>query len=315
VGLRKLTSKLQLSMQSFWKENPMVPTWTNFIIAWWNTHPPKLLSNRIDKPIYNVAECTIRKASIDDIHMLPEFWNNFYSQSQKTKCCIPLDAIQNTWDIWVMIHPTTGIIGSVVRRWIYNVHIREAFFPKIGAIEYFCVHPAWRKKGIGRRLLWKAQESTQGIIPHLILWETFQIQIPPISAGMYWIKQCQAGQGIIADEKEASIAWYMCRKNTDIYSEYTYSKGKETVVWKTESGYIVVWNTYHRTIPEGQWIGIVLGQSSERALDEFTQSCPFGILISDTQRDEWSSSTSFQWISYMLSTGFISTSIPYLSWV
>ena len=110
--------------------------------------------------------------------------------------------------------------------------------------------------------------------------------------------------------KEASLAWKMCNKNRDIYSEY--SQSNETVIWKTESGYVVVWNTYHRTIPEAQWIGVILGQSSERALEEFIGSCPFGILVSDTGRDGWKSDTAFQWISYMLSTGSISTSIPYL---
>lgn len=287
----------------------MVPSWSDFLTAWWNNYPPRLLPNRVDKPIYPLKECILRRATADDISILPEFWNKFFSQSRKTICC--LDAVNTKWDIWVMVHPATGIIGSVVRRWIPSVHIKEAYFPKIGAIDYFCVHPAWRKKGVGRRLLWKAQHDTEGVIPHLMLWESIQVSVPPLVTGFYWVKECIDGVGVpVTDMKEASLAWKMCHKNRDIFSEY--SQSNETVIWKTESGYVVVWNTYHRTIPEGQWIGVILGQSSERALEEFIGSCPFGILVSDTGRDGWKSDTAFQWISYMLSTGSISTSIPYL---
>lgn len=297
-------------MQPFWKENELVPTWSGFLSSWWKNNPPTLLSGKTDKVIYPITGCILRKATADDISILPEFWSNYYSQSRATKCCISVENIQPSWDIWVVIHYKTGIIGSIVRRWIQSVHIKEAYFPKIGVIEYYCVHPAWRRKGVGRNLLWTLQNNTAGIFPHFILWESFQVKVPPIAAGMYWVYQCEPGRGIIADEKEAAIAWNMCRKTGDIYSEYTPSN--ETVIWKTESGYVVVWNTYHRTIPGAQWIGILLGHSSEKALNEFIRQCPFGILVSDTWREGWATDTSFQWISYMLSTGFISTSIPYL---
>jgi hypothetical protein len=316
LGLRKAASKNQLSMQPFWKENPLVPTWVDFITSWWNKYPPRLLNLHVKKPIYPLPDCILRKATDTDLLSIPEFWNNFYSQSQKTKCYVPLDRIKegvkNGWDIWVMVHPKSGLIGSLVRRWVKNVHIRQAYFPKIGAIEYFCVHPAWRKKGVGRRLLWKAQHDTERSIPHFMLWESLQFTVPPIVTGLYWVKECMQGSGNLADTKEGSIAWNMCRKNKDIFSEY--SPSVETCVWKTESGYIITSNTYHRTIPEGHLIGILLGQSSEKALDEFIQQCPFGILVSDTQRDGWKADTPFQWISYMLNPGFIPTSIPYLSW-
>ena len=310
VGLRNVATKVQLYMQPFWKDNALVPSWSGFLSSWWNNKPPTLLTYKAVHPIYPIPGCLIRKATPADIHMLPEFWGNYYSQSRATKCCITVDNIQPSWDIWVVIHYKTGIIGTIVRRWIHKVNIKGTYFPKIGAIEYYCVHPAWRKKGIGRNLLWTLQNES-GITPHFILWESFQVKIPPIAAGMYWVYECQIGEGVIADEKEAALAWNMC-KTPDIHSEYTPSK--ETLVCKTASGYVIVWNTYHRTIPEGRWIGIVLGQSSERALEEFIRECPFGILVSDKWREGWKSDTTFQWISYMLEYGFVSTSVPYLCW-
>jgi len=303
-------------MQPFWKDNPSVPSWTESVTSWWNNTPPRLLPSENKAILYTLpgcTGCTLRRATPDDIKLLPEFWGNYYSQSRKTKCCISFEQIPSNWDIWVMVH-STGIVGSVVRRWIPNVHIRQTVYSKAGAIEYYCVHPAWRKKGVGRQLLWKVQNDTNVTFPHFILWESFQIKIPPIATGIYYVKECQTMDLIqtkpVSDLKEATVAWNMCRKNTDIYSDYTPSN--ECVIWKTESGYTVVWNTYHRTVPEGHWIGILLGQSSERALEEFMRECPYGILVSDSARSGWKTDSVFQWISYMLNSGFISTSIPYL---
>jgi N-acetylglutamate synthase-like GNAT family acetyltransferase len=305
---------------SFWKSNPLVPSWSEFITSWWNSYPPRLLATQHSKSLgAPLHGCIIRKATLNDIYILPEFWGSWFSQSRKTKCCIPLSRVQEaakdgTWDIWVMIQEKSGnIIGTIVRRWVTNVHVKEAFFPRIGLIDYFCVHPAWRKKGVGRRLLYTVQADTVKTIPHFILWESFQVSIPPIVSGMYWAKRCELGKQTPLSPEEAKIAWPLCKKaDAHIFSDY--KESRETVIWKTISGYVVVLNTYHRTIPEAHWIGIVIGISSEQALKEFTEACPFGVLLCDTQRDGWVGDTCFQWIAYTLNTGFISTSFPYLCW-
>ena len=117
---------------------------------------------------------TIREARPEDIEQLPEFWSRFFSTS--ARCIVPLLHIRNMsskglWTVLVIIKKGS-VIGSLVRRWIKGLHMEEVTWQKAGVIDYFCIHPAYRNKGIGRTLLSCIQNITERPIPpHLMLLE------------------------------------------------------------------------------------------------------------------------------------------------
>jgi len=205
------------------------------------------------------------------------------------------------------------VIGSILRRVIKGLHIQKAVWPTAGIVDFFCLHPAWRKKDLGYQLLASIQNSHTTVPPpHLILWEGLRLDIPPLSIGALWMKVCvsQGPPARMLKAKEAVDAWNMCTTKMTVWSEYTESS--EVIVWSVKSGIVITWNTFHRSIPDGSPIEIILAYSSKEAVDEYTKQFQ-GILLSDTGFDGWTFDSPFQWIAYNLTPGFIGTQFPCIS--
>ena len=282
----------------------MVPSWSTQIGSWWSSYPPRLLETRqIHIQIKPVPG--IRNATPEDIQQLPEFWARWFS-TPSCRCVVPLKHIQKMvslgkWEILVYA-PQGLVVGSIVRRWIKGLHVASAFWPKAGMIDYFAIHPAWRKRGIGRALLATLHNITPAPIPpHLMLWEGIRPTIPPLSVGCYWSKRCVQRPCELAGAE----AWKQLVGS--VWSEY---EANETQIFKTSSGTLAVWNTFHRSIPDGLTIGIIMAYSSKEAVEEFANRCPYGILLSDTQFAGWTFDSPFQWIAYNLNPGFTDLSFP-----
>jgi GNAT superfamily N-acetyltransferase len=296
-------------MASFWKDNPCSPTWQGFLDSWMHGYPSKLVEPRPpNQKISLPPGLSLRYATPSDLEQLPEFWTRYFSSA--TRCIVPLLHIQkmvsvNLWNIIVISDAHGFIVGSLVRRWIKKVHMKEVLWQKLGIIEYFCIHPRYRKRGIGRALLSCIHNVTERPIPpHLMLLEGIQVRIPPICAGVYVSKRCQGNlQGILVKEDLPSI-WKKCVKG-GIWSEYTESF--ETTIWKMPSGYIAIWNTFHYAIPDGARIGIIVGYSVQKAVEEATQTTThgYGVVLMPTLNLEWTLDSPFQWLAYNMTAGFI----------
>lgn len=323
---------------SFWTNNPCVPTWTEFFQSYLYSRPAKLIDPRpaakvIPHRVLNGF--TLRRATPEDIQQLPTLWGRWYSTSKSARCVVPLAHIQKCaqagkWDILVCVKGDGEVIGSLARRWIEGLHMREVRWPKAGVIDYFCIHPAYRNKGIGRSLLSLLHNTTTaaGIVPpHLMMWEGIQLSVPPVSAGLFMYKKCSPVGGLHVEKLQGSAsaeaaaeAWTGLQRGNQIWSEYD-SSAEETSIWSSSRGPVAIWNTFHRSVPEGLLIGIVVGGSVEAAaVAEFSSASghPFGILLATWPfrlhslyaLAGWQIDSPYQWISYNTHVGFVNTQFP-----
>jgi GNAT superfamily N-acetyltransferase len=311
---------------SFWKNNTHAPSWSEMVGQVWNQTPPRLLETiHLPRRHPNPNGWFLRRAEVSDLVLLPEFWARWFSISKACRCAITLSHIQKQvlegkWEVYVCIRFSGELIGTIVRRWIRGVHVREVSWARAGGIDYFCIHPAWRNKGVGRALLAEVHNRTPApIMPHFIFWEGFTLSVPPLSCGVLYAKQCLGGSvGVggsgsggsqATEEKEnRSQIWKSLVRGADIWSEEI---GDEISLWKTVRGYVAIWNTFHRSIPGGAAIGIVIASQSAEAVNLI--GAPWGVLLSDTSHGaDWSFDSPFQWIGYNLGVGFISLQFPRL---
>lgn len=304
-------------MSSFWKNNICVPTWTDLIKDWFNGQPSKLIDST--PPMRPFAQVFIRKATEEDLQQLPEFWSRWYSV-KSARCIVPMSHVRKMaqGEIFVCVRGDE-VIGSIVRRWLTGLHMREVRWPRAGIIDYFCIHPAHRKKGIGRALLTFLHNSTlyteKIMLPQLMLWEGVQPTIPPASVGFFLHKKCFSN-GSSASEvtvNSTSEVWRELQRGKDIWNESCESPG-ETSIWTVGNNRIAIWNTFHRSVPEGLLIGIVVGGDQDAA-NAFSQASghPFGILLMSGNllgNDGWSIDSPYQWISYNTKMNFISYQFP-----
>lgn len=315
--LRQSATVVQLLAMSFWKNNTHAPSWSEMLGQAWNRTPPRLLetiqARRQLPSAKGPNSWFLRRAEESDLSLLPEFWSRWFSISKACRCAIPLSHIKKQvsdggWEIYVCIRESGELIGTIVRRWIRGVHVREASWARAGGIDYFCIHPAWRNKDVGRALLAEVHNRAPvPIAPHFIFWEGFKLSVPPLSCGVLYAKQCQTGQSSEIKEDREKI-WKTLVRGADIWSE---EPGDEITLWKTVKGNVAIWNTFHRSIPGGAAIGIVIAAQSSEAVNLI--GAPWGVLLSDTSYGTlWSFDSPFQWIAYNLGVGFISLQFPRL---
>jgi len=311
---------------SFWKETRSAPTWKTYIESWMYSYPSKLVdvsNHLIQKKI--PPGFSLRLANKEDIEQLPEFWTRYFSDS--TRCIVPLLHIQKmaskSWTILVVVKDDI-VVGSLVRRWITNLHTKQVLWKKAGIIDYFCIQPSYRKKGIGQLLLSTIHNLTEKPIqPHLMLLEGLQFAMPPTASGMFLSKQCTHTNISIREvpSEESENAWKICVKGNDVWSDWR--ENGETSLWNVGGSnceYVAIWNTFHYSIPNGAKIGIVLGYSSVDVLYKCTLSLAhgFGVLLVGIPYAEmfhfsgWNADSPFQWLSYNLANGFISGKFPAL---
>ena len=276
-------------------------------------------------------ECTLRLLdAASELAAVVEFWSRYFS----TKTCRSVVLVSHLhamitkglWDVWCVIGPAGHIVGTLVRRRIKGLHIGPARWADAGAIDYFCVHPAWRKRGIGRALLNNIHNVTPAPIPpHLIFWEGMRLAQPPLAAGCFLARRCTettGPQGTRVHGPACKTAWDNCVKGIDVWTE---EPGPEIEFWSGGAGPgsgsgsapepVPIWNTMHRSI--GGQIGIVLGGSAAQINALATTASPWGVLLvprtipfTQDLGPEWKFDSVFQWIGYNLSVGFVSGSMP-----
>jgi len=308
-------------MSSFWKSNDLVATWSAFIPGWWSSSPPRLImSNPMKREYSMMTGYTIRKATQQDILQIPNLWSRFYSTSNSYRCVVPIEHIEKQienliWDVYVAVSDSM-VIGTLIRRWIPGFFLGGARWSLGGVVDYYCVHPAYRKKGVGRNLLTFLHNETQRPMPpHIMLWEGVQVSVPPLIAGILYSKECfkSSLQTSKVQENKKQI-WGSCVKG-DCWSDI--SAGIETDIWDIEGSYVIVTNTMHKTIPEGKSIGMVIAHSgSFENVNRFSQASghDYGVLLysSILPVAGWSFDSAFTWLGYNLQNSQTQTRYPCL---
>lgn len=141
-----------------------------------------------------------------------------------------------------------------------------------------------------------------------MLWESYLPSIPPAVAGTYWRKECRVGKRPTLSAEEERLAWNQLKEGHTLWSEY--KKTEDILIFALGSGYCSIWNTWHRRIPQGDTIGILLACSSD--IRELYECSPFGLLLADTKYEGWEFNGPFQWGLYNMNSGYISSQFPLL---
>jgi hypothetical protein len=154
-----------------------------------------------------------------------------------------------------------------------------------------------------------------------MMWEGIQLSVPPVSAGLFMYKKCSHVGGLQVEKLQGSSsasAWKALQRGNHLWSEYD-SSAEETSIWSSSRGPVAIWNTFHRSVPEGLLIGIVVGGDVGSA-DAFSSASghPFGILLATWPfrlhslyaLDGWQIDSPYQWISYNTHLGFVNTQFP-----
>ena len=93
-------------------------------------------------------------------------------------------------------------------------------------------------------------------------------------------------------------------------------------IWKTSSGAVAIWDTFHYSVPDGLHIGIILLHSGKESLEAITgsqgqgqgqgQGHGYGVLLVSGYLvlEGWSIDSPFQWIAYNTQIGFMRTKFP-----
>lgn len=307
-------------MDSFWKETFCAPTWASYLESWTYGYPSKLIdiSHRLMK-VSLPSGFILREAGAGDLEQLPEFWTRYFSDT--TRCIVPLSHIQakasphGAWTVLVVVKDGV-VIGSLVRRVIKKLHMREVVWGSAAVIDYFCIHPVYRKRGIGRALLAAIHNIVdKPVQPHLMLLEGVQVRIPPCAAGVFVSKRCQHTNLAIREVTEGhEKIWMDCVKGSVIWSDWTggpsEESGAEVSLWQIGGSYVAIWNTFHYSIPDGARIGIILGYTGDVNKVAETVGHGYGVLllgvsVAESFTHTWSMDSPFQWISYNTTNGFI----------
>jgi len=312
---------------AFWTHNSYAPSWSQWLSHMWSGDPPKLcdsaiIPRRLKATPGLIVSKVVYERELEDI---PEFWSRWFSVSKSCRCMVPLQHLRKQWgrwEIWTARKADGELVGTVVRRWFKDVRMFEVVWPKLAVVDFFCIHPAWRKRGLGRELLTRLHNATPApFSPHMILWEGLQLSMPPLAVGWWWSKKCVPGE-----QKAVPAAWNMqmqmqmqMQKGTAVdIASVTDSEASEVSTWRVGPHHVTVWNTFHRSVPDGAVVGIILKATAEGA-DLFSESSghPFGVLLSQSgsvsSSSGWESDSPFQWIGYNLSCGKISTQFPCLA--
>jgi len=313
---------------SFWSDNPCVPGWINRLGTWWNGNETKLLHEGKHTVSSSLPKGFVgERAKESDAVELSHFWKQHFLSSRVSQCLVPPEHIQacirdRVWEVFV-VRLVGKIIATGVRRWLINLHIQDKVFPKAGMVDYFCVHPDVQHQGIGRYILGMLHNTAPvPMPPHLILWEGLQVKVPPLVANTYWVKQRPKLFPIALSMAKQNIpcvllqntpkVWAECVRGKDIWSE---GNLREVNVFRVPAGIVAIWNTFHRSIPDGEQIGIVLSGNAI-AIDQVSLVGPFGVLLSAGCPDGskgWSRDSLFQFVCYNLSTNVNSSQFPVLA--
>jgi GNAT superfamily N-acetyltransferase len=316
--------------EHFWSDNPCVPGWTDKIGSWWNgTEPTLLCKTKHTIPFAPVKGFLCRLATEQDAPQISAFWTRYFIQSNVCQCLVPPQHIQESvrekcWEVYLIFHTLTkGLVGTAVRRWISNLHVKGVVFEQAGMVDYFCVHPDFQKQGIGRWLLAMLHNTAPNPMPpHLILWEGVQIKLPPLVTNLYWVKQrpklypiaqAQAKQRIPCTVvTNPQTIWSACVKGKDVYTDYR--KSLEVQIFQLPAGHVIVWNTFHQSVVNKEPIGIIMSGNAI-AIDQLSLVGPFGVLLSagcPEGSQGWTRDSMFQFVCYNLSSNFVSHDFPVL---
>lgn len=193
----------------FWKGKvPIFTQIVNFLkqseVSLIDLEPPQIPSN------LRPGNCDISLASPEDLNGIAKLLNEWFEEKDaKTKAQVTSEWLKNTIienrAIWIVAKDIKG----TVRGCVSSFAIRPPYpnSPKStlwGIVDWYCVHPLWRSKGLGSTLLEMLDIITFNMDrkAHVFLKEGYPLLFPHVPVFSTWLKCRKAGS---KDVKENTL--------------------------------------------------------------------------------------------------------------
>jgi len=197
----------------FWKGK--VPLWTqfsNFVkqsdVTLLDLEIPQIPSN------LNPGNCKISVSKFKDASGIAKLLNEWFEDpSSKTKADVTSEWIRSTYldnhAIWIVVKDVKGTIRGCVSSFLIKAPYPSSLtgcgkpYPW-GIVDWYCVHPLWRSKGLGSALLETLDLVTYriGRKAHVFLKEGIPLPLPHVPIYATYLKCRKAGSKEIKQMSE-----------------------------------------------------------------------------------------------------------------
>jgi len=186
----------------FWSSNPNVSYWSYIKSVFTTNTAPYLLkntTNNINKEdLKNTPGVIYKRAISQNAKEYSKFIETYFNYvKNETQTVIPPEIIEeglrsNRWygiEARDEILNIIGIVFSLQVQYLYSSEYSKQPLIECGLVDYFCVSPKWRSKGVGSNLLTKLFELTSqnNRKPHIFASEGSALfhKIPPFIKDNY----------------------------------------------------------------------------------------------------------------------------------
>lgn len=185
---------------SFWQATNNPSYWDTIKSIWQPHTPPHLLPSKLHF-ITTVPGILIKRGIIQNAHEYSKFIETHFESRPNISMNIPPNIIENqiARNSWIVIEARNTdniLIGIVVSKLVDLLFSSEFPLQPIkhtGLVDYFCVAPRWRKKGVATALLFKLHNITsiQGRLGHIFSSEKNSLfnKIPTFVKDIYYFRK------------------------------------------------------------------------------------------------------------------------------
>jgi GNAT superfamily N-acetyltransferase len=171
----------------------------------------------LEEPVLEIVtpgKCKISVSKLKDVEGISKLLNEFFEDtSSKSKASVTPEWIRSTYidnqAIWIVARDPGGTIRGCVSSFRCESPYPNALsgcgkmYPW-GIVDWFCVHPLWRSKGVGSALLETLDLITYkiGRKAHIFLKEGLPLPYPHIPIYVTWLKCRKAGSSKLKQMKD-----------------------------------------------------------------------------------------------------------------
>ena len=171
--------------------------WDAYLRSWWSNHRSALfISQPFERkePIESLglAYMWIYQHDTACKEICQFLYDYFGNPPQKPRFNIPVNHLVLKTDFLLIARDNSSRIVGCIR--YHDIGILYHNKERIYAVDCFCIHPAWRGKGVGRQLLYRLHcYANEKGIPHALFLKegsTVSPFITPLYSGTYVYRRC-----------------------------------------------------------------------------------------------------------------------------
>ena len=257
-------------------------------------------------------------------------YDYFGNPPQKPRFSIPIHHLLSKTDLLLLARDNSTRIVGCIR--YHDIGVLYHNKERIYAVDCFCIHPAWRGKGVGRQLLYRLHRYANELgIPHAVFLKegsTVHPFVTPLYSGTYvykrsirpirpitlpilsvndavkWLtiyQNCNPTCCIVHNPQSPNQQWYFYKKGVHsilIGVQDTYQKTHHTLHVERSMGWVTAWLESP----------LLTDKEREEASDKLMESTTFDYLWmnqvwcnGNTRERGWQQDGMFHWYTYQWS--------------